>query len=746
MGRDLVQIQVMDGRQVTDTDRAARRLREEVRKRVGGEVARRRLEHPEPIKVRWSPSGRPVQSPAVVLGTGNLTRQGDVTQVPEFFRSLPRRQLVVLGAPGAGKSVLALLLARELLTSWQDGEPVPVLLSLSSWRPAVTLRRWMARRLRALSPELDKRTAQRLVDEGKVMPVLDGLDELPVALHARAVQEIETAVAEGVPLLVTCRAAEYESTVEESGDFLTRAAVVELESVEPEAAITYLEHSKVAEDRRWDGVFKALRRAPKSPVAAALSSPLMLDLARTAYRAGSTDPGELLTGKRFGKRREIESHLLERYLPTVYAESSDTRYGPEQARRYLTVIARRMRRDGTFDFAWWQIDSLITGPLVGTAYGCVWGWFFSLLFGPVVGVIAGLLSGACGYVAYAAVRSGRKQVYIAKDALHGPRATLLRYGLLGALSGLVVACVVGVVVGCWLHVAVHVPAGTAWVYGLLVGAGLGSATLLGSAWGAYQLSRAWFGLTKRLPPRLMRFLDDAHELGVLRQTGAVYQFRHARLQEQLSGGGRPSKGSILEAEWDGRWRWKPLLPFVPAATQFGFALMGLSIVAMVSYMASSGVSLDHRSGSKPSTSVSSLCNNDATGQTCHSIRTLTWTVPAGSSVATELGASARRSVSVLGLGGGMEARGCAKASVEVGVRLKGHAARPVVVTVGQRDPSGKGRALDRALRFQGELPVSVTLRRLDREPCDLQFAWTEPELTADIYAYARSRFGVPSAD
>ncbi|MFI6358668.1 hypothetical protein ACIBJF_40075 [Streptomyces sp. NPDC050743] len=32
----------------------------------------------------------------------------------------------------------------------------------------------------------------------------------------------------------------------------------------------------------------------------------------------------------------------------------------------------------------------------------------------------------------------------------------------------------------------------------------------------------------------MAFLDDAHRRGVLRQAGAVYQFRHARLQEQLA--------------------------------------------------------------------------------------------------------------------------------------------------------------------------------------------------------------------
>jgi hypothetical protein len=38
----------------------------------------------------------------------------------------------------------------------------------------------------------------------------------------------------------------------------------------------------------------------------------------------------------------------------------------------------------------------------------------------------------------------------------------------------------------------------------------------------------------RAPARLLRFLEDAHRRGVLRQVGAVYQFRHARLQDHLA--------------------------------------------------------------------------------------------------------------------------------------------------------------------------------------------------------------------
>jgi hypothetical protein len=58
--------------------------------------------------------------------------------------------------------------------------------------------------------------------------------------------------------------------------------------------------------------------------------------------------------------------------------------------------------------------------------------------------------------------------------------------------------------------------------------------LAGSAWGWYLASRWWLALQGKLPWRLTTFLDDSHRRGVLRQVGAVYQFRHARLQDRLT--------------------------------------------------------------------------------------------------------------------------------------------------------------------------------------------------------------------
>lgn len=55
-----------------------------------------------------------------------------------------------------------------------------------------------------------------------------------------------------------------------------------------------------------------------------------------------------------------------------------------------------------------------------------------------------------------------------------------------------------------------------------------------TAWGHWLvLTRGWLAIRRRIPFHIVTFLEDAHQRGVLRQAGAVYQFRHARLQDRL---------------------------------------------------------------------------------------------------------------------------------------------------------------------------------------------------------------------
>ncbi|MEU2718035.1 hypothetical protein [Streptomyces sp. NPDC007205] len=61
---------------------------------------------------------------------------------------MPNGRLVILGEPGSGKSVLAILLTLGLLKDRAPGGPLPVLLPASSWDPVrESLDDWIVRTL-----------------------------------------------------------------------------------------------------------------------------------------------------------------------------------------------------------------------------------------------------------------------------------------------------------------------------------------------------------------------------------------------------------------------------------------------------------------------------------------------------------------------------------------------------------------------------------------------------------------------
>jgi hypothetical protein len=78
-----------------------------VRRQWEQEATLRGLLRPEPLRVRWSSTGRLVAASAEeVIGptagarATRLKLRGDVMGVAAAWRQLPRRQLVVIGAPG----------------------------------------------------------------------------------------------------------------------------------------------------------------------------------------------------------------------------------------------------------------------------------------------------------------------------------------------------------------------------------------------------------------------------------------------------------------------------------------------------------------------------------------------------------------------------------------------------------------------------------------------------------------------
>jgi DNA-binding SARP family transcriptional activator len=654
-----------------DLDRAAKELAAAITRQWTAEAEMRSLHRPKPVPLRWSSTEREVAAAASAVlgdrpgdGPERLVLSGDLTDVVAKFRQVPPRQLVVLGEPGAGKSVLAILLTLGLLADPPPGEPVPVLLPLASWNPHHEhLDAWLARRLVEEYPGLANTATYgpdaglRLVLEGRVIPVLDGLDETPPGLHTAAIDALDQAVGAGRPLVVTCRGAEYELAVRAAGSFLTRAAVVEIEPVEIEDAVDFLTARRRPGETRWAALVDRLRREPTGPLAQALRTPLMVDLARTAYANPATDPGELCDTARFPGRASIERHLLDAYLPSVYARrpSSPARldqprdYDPQHVERWLSFLARRLERERTRDLAWWRLDHAvprvvvglylglppallfaITGLLaadpltaaiyggslaaagvvthiigrrpgpqrveatftgiagrfarrftVGAVAGASLGFGWSLPIG-VIGLVAVVFGLAVGVHVWLGTPLDANRVSSPDTVLRQDRAAALSFTLaftaaLGLFYGLaltltqdtptveildgrfdVVLSVAGGIAAALLGRYFAPKPGTV-AYGIagalisgqlipgapsvahavaaagLFGLAVGLSVCLARAWGAFSCTRLWLAGRGQIPLRFMAFLDDAHRRGVLRQVGAVYQFRHARLQERLAG-------------------------------------------------------------------------------------------------------------------------------------------------------------------------------------------------------------------
>ncbi len=171
-----------------------------------------------------------------------------------------------------------------------------------------------------------------------------------------------------------------------------------------------------------------------------------------------------------------------------------------------------------------------------------------------VGMGAGLAvaAGAAGGIAAGAVTwaGGQRGAPLDLNSATSPVTVLARDRRTGIVLAAAFGLVFGLVFGAALLVATTDPfvyaAGdftaraASWArYGAAWGAAYGivaavSCGLTLTAWPSYEVARIWLALQRRLPWAFVSFLDDAHRRGVLRQAGAVYQFRHIELQHRLA--------------------------------------------------------------------------------------------------------------------------------------------------------------------------------------------------------------------
>jgi len=585
------------------------------------EAAIRRLNDPYPLPVSWtaadasltdswdtlvklaaSGAGWPLPPPQGTWAAGPDGLAGKGGELVEVLARVPTARLVVLGEPGSGKTMLMVRLVLDLLARRVEGGPVPILASVSSWNPAVQdLRDWLDARLLIDYPALanfppvgrtESTRAAALLASGMILPVLDGLDEIPEQVRGPAINRINDALRPGEQVVVTCRTDQYRDAVRPicgAEVTLRGAAAVGLRPLDAEAVCGYLSDDAAgpASRARWDPVLKVL--GTDAPGGQALDTPLMVGLARAIY---NPRPGELAGGLRdpaemcspdLADRTAVESLLFDAFIPTAYRHDSAGRWKAHDAEKWLVFLADHMQRTGSSDLAWWHLPLAVPGFTLaaGTVFGAAVGAAFAAAFaaaagaaagaafagragvatafgvgaGAVVGLVVGAMVGAVARVGRTesskptvggamagtgtAARAGLATSPVLARA--GRIAAVLAGSAAGVVFGNVAGLVAGVVLGLAAGVVFGVVAGVvAWVVAWVVARAVASApfgiirSFTLPARPCYEIARIWLALRHRLPWQLMAFLADAHRRGVLRQAGAVYQFRHIELQHRLA--------------------------------------------------------------------------------------------------------------------------------------------------------------------------------------------------------------------
>jgi hypothetical protein len=452
-------------------EQAADNLAGAVRAQWEAEAEVRRLNDPYPLPVSWVPAdasltdawdllvkraesgaGRPDSTARDTWAAGPEGLAGEGRGLVEVLAQVPTGRLVVLGGP------------------------VPILASVASWNPAEQgLRDWLSAQLVVDHPFLgtaaptgmqQPNLAMALLASHLILPILDGLDEIPQEVRGKVISRINDAFQFGEQVIVTCRSQEYRDAVRPEGGVevaLRGAAAVQLRPLDADTVRKYLcDDASGSEARtRWDPVLKVL--GTEAPAGQALETPLMVGLARAVYNARSgesagalPEPSELCDAG-LADRAAVESRLFDAFIRAAYRNDTTSRSTAQDAESWFFYLARHLERKVTSpDLAWWQLRRAIPAfpGLVAVTVGVlggILGWltiwlvttagvktYFAPAAGAAIGVSGGFMAGyitwfVTWYTTRRAARASRRSL---SGKVFGPVAGILAVaGLAAAVAG-----------------------------------------------------------------------------------------------------------------------------------------------------------------------------------------------------------------------------------------------------------------------------------------------------------------------
>jgi len=298
------------------------------------------------------------------------------------------RLLLILGEPGSGKTTTLLQLARDLIAEVDSAftQPVPVILNLSTWTiKQQPLDEWLVAELNS-KYRLPKKDGQRWLKERRILPLLDGLDEVRAENRAACVEKINQLVVDyGLQGLAVC------SRIKDYTALNVRLAfyrAIYIQPLTPEQVDEYLERAGevLASLRETLQADEALRNMAQSP--------LILNIMSLAYQNTSAED---LNDPALSTDKARRKHLFDTYIARMFKRKAGSEYDNNQTKKHLSWLARNMQKHNQEVFL---IEGLQPSWLPTRRLQ----WLYVLVSRLNFGIISGLLTGVIFAVIFMFVR------------------------------------------------------------------------------------------------------------------------------------------------------------------------------------------------------------------------------------------------------------------------------------------------------------------------------------------------------
>jgi hypothetical protein len=248
---------------------------------------------------------------------------------------------LLLGEPGSGKTAALFELALQLTKRAQGNRrhPMPVYLTLSSWRSGRPLINWLVDQLDSIY-QVPPKLSWSWIRSGHLFFLLDGLDEVPgYRTRLNCAEEINRFTRFGrevlLPTVVSSRLAEYTAL----GIRLHLDTAVALRSLEPATVVRHLAEAGPPTDSIV-GIVRA-----DAELQDLLRTPLLLSMFTLTY-AGSPN---LVISSTMEGRDEFRAQLISRYVEHRLSLERQGSYGRNRypaaaTKRWLKELAQALRR------------------------------------------------------------------------------------------------------------------------------------------------------------------------------------------------------------------------------------------------------------------------------------------------------------------------------------------------------------------------------------------------------------------